>query len=348
MKNASAAALTILQSGRYLKQELWDITLASGQTYHFTGGQVPLPSVTLYLTTGATAGPYSYKTGLALIRGDYTQKTGTDGGTMKLSVVPVLSPDIASVQPPVLIAGYPFLQACRYGFLDGALVRFSKLFTNPPQTGSPMDTSPGASEFFDGTVEQIESGRFVAELTLSDHLVYMNTQQMPRNVWMAGCGHKFLDAGCDPTGSVRSASTFAGAIVAATDGAHFTTNLTQADHTFDLGYITFTSGANSGFSGTVTQFLHASGALIIRFPMPVAPSAGDTFTIVEGCDLSIANCNRHSNLAHHSGTPFIPVPETVLDGGIENPPAQTIGGQAGQIIASNPTGAGVVSGQYRT
>jgi hypothetical protein len=371
VKNSSAATQTILSGGEYGLAGLYDFTLSgSGLIYRFTDGQFPL-STTIYLPNGTTDGPHTYNVGLVLERGDITQKVGVEGGSMKLTVVPVAVPvgftytaDITTITAdttvitadttmlltttPVFIAGYPFLQACRYGLLDDALVRFSKFFYNPPSVGQQLVTSQGAVGYFEGIVEKMEVGRFMAELTINDYLVYMNTQQMPRNVYRAGCGHTFLDKGCDPTGSVRTAQTVTGATVTgATDGAHFTTNLTQADHWWDLGYFTFTSGVNQGFSGSISSFLHSGGAVVLKMALPNVPQVGDVFTAVPGCDLSIARCNVFGNLAHNMSTPFIPVPETMVDGGTFNPPAQNPGAQAGMLIGSGPTGR-YPGGKYST
>jgi Phage conserved hypothetical protein BR0599/Uncharacterized conserved protein (DUF2163) len=374
VKQVSTAALEILSGSQYLYQELYDIKISTGVTYSFTSGQVPV-----YAAIYPTTSPLTlYQTGLVLLRGDITQKIGVEGGSMKLTVVPVVIPPSdaggilmteagveietesgqlieieggtsGSPGSVTLIAGYPFLEACHLGILDGALVRMSKLFTNVPAAGELLDTSPGGIAYFEGTVEQMQVGRFKAELTIDDYLIYMNNQQMPRNLYMAGCGHRFLDAGCDPTGSVRAASTVTGAkITSVTNAGSFGTNLTQASTYFQLGYMTFTSGANEGFSGTVAT--QTGGAIVLKFPMPTAPAVGDTFTIVRGCDLSLSattGCVGRNNLIHNMSIPFMPVPETILDGGTDNVPAQTVGAQAGQIISAGPTGKGPIYGPYQ-
>ena len=348
-KIISTAALNILSSSQYYLAELYQFTLYTGAAYYFTSGQVP---ITTAIATGPTTfgATNTYATGLVLIRGDISQKIGVEGGSMKLTVIPATPPNIPGypANGPALINGYPFLEACHMGLLDGSTVQVSKFVATPPVPPAQMVTSQGAFGYYMGTVENMEVGRFKAELTVDDYLVYMNNQQMPRNVYMSGCMHRFLDHGCDPSGTVRTASTVTGATISAvTNAGSFTTSLTQADHYFDLGYMTFTSGVNNTFIGTISQQLHASGALVLKYPMPAAPSPGDTFNIVRGCDLSVASCNARSNLAHNSSVPFMPVPETILDGGTETPPAQNVGGQAGQIIGSGP-GYGAVFGKYKT
>jgi len=275
------------------------------------------------------------------VRDSITQKAGLEAGNMKLTI----SPQTDSPNAPILLGGYPFLTACRLHFLDAAIIQMSKLFMGPPSASGVLDTSPGAVGWFVGTALEVEVGRQSAVITVNDYLAYMGTQQMPRNLYQTGCSHKVYDAGCT---LLRSSFTSTGTISTAGDGAHFTTNLTQADHYFELGVITFTSGSNNGLQATVGSYLHSSGAIITRFPFPNTPSPGDAFSIYPGCDLTQATCtNKFSNLAHYMGTPYIPVPETMLDGGVNTPPAQQEGGQAGQVIGSQPTGR-TPKGKYTT
>ncbi len=326
MRSASAATLAILAGGQALLAELYDITLATGQTYHFTNFQVPL-TASIY---SPAEGPFTYQTGLTIKRSTITQKAGTNAGTMKLTV----SPQADSPNAPVLINGYPFLEACRLGFLDSAAMQMSKLFMNIPAAGATLDTSPGAVGWFKGVAQDIQVGRLSAEITVDDYLALVGIQQMPRQLFGVGCFHQVYDAGCT---LAKASFTSTGSVLAVTDAAHFTTNLTQADDYFDLGVITFTSGVNNGFAATVSSYKNASGALALRIPFPAPPAAGDTFSIYPGCDLQQSTCTtKFSNLAHFSGQPYIPVPETVIDGGTAAPPAQTQGGQAGQLIGSQP------------
>lgn len=334
LKSASAATLAILAGGQFLRADLYDITLTTGQAYRFTSFQIPLsaaifPSVTLN----------AYLTGLTIVRDTITQKVGLEAGSMKLTI----SPQSDSPNAPVLIAGYPILAAARYGFLAGAKVQLSKLFMNLPAAGHQIDTSPSAVGWFLGTIQAIEADRMSLVLTIDDSLAYLGTQQMPKNLWQVGCLYQVYDAGCT---LLKSAFTVSGTIASAGDAAHFTSNLTQVDDYFKLGVITFTSGVNNGFQANVQSYKHTGGAIATAFPFPKLPGVGDTFTIYPGCDLQQSTCSNtnsaigpaFNNLAHFSGQPYIPVPETMLDGGTQNPPQQTPGAQAGQVIGSQASG----------
>jgi hypothetical protein len=328
VKNSSAATQAILAGGQYILYCLYNVTLASGQTYFFTDGEVPLNGVTLYVP-GGTIGPFNYQTGLTLARDTVTMKAGTESGSMKLAMIPQADSPFST-----LIAGYPIMQAARYGFLDGATVLMSKCFLLPPAaTGGQLDVSPGAMGYFLGTMQGIDVDRFFVDVTIEDYLSLLGAQQMPAPLFQVGCFHQVYDAGC---GLLRAIFTVSGTISTAGDAAHFTTNLTQADDYFGLGNMTMTSGAAIGQSVNVASYKNASGAISVVNPFSVAPSPGDTFTAYPGCDRQQATCTtKFSNLKRFGGVGYMPVPETILDGGTDNPPLQTRGAQAGQIIGSS-------------
>jgi hypothetical protein len=81
---------------------------------------------------------------------------------------------------------------------------------------------------------------------------------------------------------------------------------------FTLGTITFTSGALAGRQQMIVDYTNPSGSGIIQTtpPLPVAPSAGDSFIALPGCDKTMTTCtSKFSNLTNYAGLPFIPLPE---------------------------------------
>lgn len=332
-----------MSSGQWTLVELFDITLATGQTYHFTAGDVPLTGISVTTKSG-TQGPFSYSTGFVIARDKLTQKVGTEAGNMELLIAP--QSDAPGGAPT--IAGYPIMQAARYGFLDGARFQYNKLFLN-----AAIGNNTSAVGWFSGTIQDIDADRLMVHLTIDDFLAYLANQQMPRLLWQTGCFHEVYDSGC---ALLKANFTSSGAITSVGDSAHFVTNLSQVSGYFKLGVLTFTSGANSGVSGPVNSFTQSSGgAFAMRFPFPALLSNGDTFAVYPGCDKQQATCSNAStsvgapfnNLPHFSGQPYIPVPETILDGGTDNPSAQKRGSTAGTIIGSQPSGR-TNYGQYKT
>lgn len=330
---------SILSGGQFALVGLYDITLATGQSYHFSDGDdATLPPVSI-LTPNATLGPFTYSLGFAIKRGNITQKVGAEAGHMDVH----FSPGLAAPT----VAGYPIQQAARYGFLDGALLRYSELYLDPA-----IAANSTAVGYFQGRIQDVEADALGVQLTVDDFLAYLGNQQMPRLLWQTGCFHEVYDAGCT---LLKSTFTVSGTVTSVGDQAHFVASaMTQPTGYFKLGVLTFTAGNNSGVSGPVNSFTNP-GAFAMRFPFPAAVQVGDTFTVYPGCDKLEATCQNNNsavgpafnNGIHFSGTPFVPVPETLYDGNIDNPPAQQPGSTAGTVVGSLPS-AKNVSPPYKT
>lgn len=326
MKAASAAAKAILATGTYKKAELFAISLAGGgATSRFTSADYPL-----------TVGGNQYLTGLTIIRGPVRQSVGLNIEGLDLEIWPQQDNPAGMVT----FGALPFLQACRAGVLDGARVLMSKIFLS-----SWSDTSPGAVPWFQGRINRTMPGRSSAKIYVNSDLELLDVQ-MPRNLVMTGCSHSLFDAGCTLNPATFQVS---GTVAAGAGVLSFNTNLTQANGYWNLGRITFTSGANNGVKRVVRASLNASGALTLLMPLAVAPANGDTFTILPECVKSQAACSNSvaangppfNNLMHFRGQPYVPNPETLYDGGTPNGSAPALGSQGG------PSGGSGFSGRNR-
>lgn len=334
MKAASAATLAILSSGQILRADLYAIGLVTGSTSFFTNYERPLNGVSV---NGGAA--QNYTGGWTVTRGATTQSVGLDAQELELTI----SPKWNNPGGPPLIAGYTLMQAARLGILDNAQVSYAKLFMMQPSGFNKLDVSPGGVGWFHGIISDIDVGRFALQLKISSNIIVLNQTQMPKNLWQAGCVHTVYDPGCAIT---KAAFTSSGTVGTVTNNGLFNTNLTQANDYFDLGVITFTSGLNNGFQTTVKSYLHTSGVVQTMLPFPGNVAPGDTFTIYPGCDRLQGTCTaKFSNLIHFKATPYVPVPETLYDGGTSNPATQTGGnGSIGQLgnIAGSQIGGGLL------
>jgi uncharacterized phage protein (TIGR02218 family) len=353
VKVASQATLAILASGQYIKIEFWQITLANGTPYYFTSGDLaPL-----------VVGGNTYVGGLIFVRDQLTTKAGVTVGSLEMTIEPQF--DYPGGQPN--IAGGTFLSQLRAGVFDNAVWLMSKGFflpsgsdpvtangytyTPPASPYSPMDTSPGLVPWWAGITSKVQAGRFSADVTLDEATAILDNQQMPRNMIQAGCVHQLFDAGCTLN---KSQNTYTGALTGSIAGNSAATNLTAAAFVngyFNLGIITFTSGVLNGASFTVSTSTGPSSASITTIlPFPSAPSVGDTFSIVPGCDKTFPTCGSNkfklpsgsfgSNAAHYRGCPFVPQPETLYDGGTGSQTLSSIGTQGKPGAGSPFTGTG--------
>lgn len=328
MKGASAATLAILATGQYLKFEFYEFTLADGSVLRFTNADVPLK-----------VGANTYLTGLTILRSGSTQKVGLGVQSLELEIWPQADNPAGAIT----IAGYPFLRAVNLGAFDGARLLFSKGFFNAPVLGV-LDTTPGIVAWNQGKVSNAVATRSRALITIGDDTQQLNVM-MPRNVLQTGCVHSLFDAGCG-----LSQATYTSAQTVTAGGPNtadsFTTGHGVADGFFDLGVIKFTSGANAGVSRTIKSYVISGGRITVFQPFPFVPATGDAFTTYPGCDKLQATCSsKFSNLSRFRGYPYVPVPETLYDGGTPNGPAPALGGQGGGGAGSTFTGI-VDEGSY--
>lgn len=290
--SASGAGATIaLLNGvpDFVMCDLWQITLNGGTVILWHGAGVNTP-ISFAATGGQSAAANgTYLAGPVITRGKISTKLGVEVASLDATFAAAATDLINGT------ALIPFAQG--RGF-DGALVTLYRAFI--PSWAPPIAIT-GVTTSFSGRVTELKNiTRSSFQLTVKSQLVLLNVSMGP-DVYQAGCLNTHYDAACG-----LSASNVAGTVGASASTTSIPSNLTNADDFFDLGTITFTSGANNGLKRAVKKYLHASGTITVAYPLPVAPSNGDTFNAVRGCLLTMADCSAQSNLIHFRGQPFIP------------------------------------------
>lgn len=318
----------ILAGSQYLMVNVFKFTLVSGTTLYYTDTDADI-SVSGPLPGYSGPGAQTFLTGIAIVRGNLKQERGIKVQTCDLEMSPQ-----ADTYNSTLVAGTGFLQAVRQALFDSAQIQWWRCIFNLPSTqGAQLDTSPGGFLRFQGIVDSATAGRQKATLTLASQVSLLDIQ-MPRNLIQQSCLHSLYDSGCTLS---KAAFTVTGTVSTNLNNItnnDITTNLTQPDDQFSLGIITFTSGQNNGVSRTVRRYLHTSGEVQFVNPPPNVILAGDAFSIVAGCPKTQAACGNtnaaigptFNNLAHNRSFPYVPVPETLYNGGVTSP---TLGGARG-------------------
>lgn len=284
----AGATVALLNSGvDFQMVDLYTLTLSGGTVLRWSAAAVPI-----------TFNGNTWALGPAIGRGKISSKLGVEVATLDM--------DIAA-NPTDLLNGAPLIPFIRGSGLDGASI---KLETGYLATWTYPYVVTGTTISFSGRVTSIKKlSRTKVTLTVSSWLVLLNIKSNP-NLYQSPCGNTLYDSAC---GLSQAAYQHSGATTGTGSVTAFNTNLTSADGTFTQGYIVFTSGLNNGQRRAVSTYVAASGALTLAFPLPFAPVAGDTFTISDGCDLTMSRCSSHfNNLIHFRGEPFIPPPETLL------------------------------------
>jgi uncharacterized phage protein (TIGR02218 family) len=234
----------------------------------------------------------------------FSQKIGVEVDETKIKLMSVGSNVIES---------QAVLQFIGQGGMDGAFVMvFRAMMPNPNDGSVPhpikFDTSMGAPIVFAGFVADITNlDRSSAELSVKSRKELLNIP-FPYATYQASCRWPLYGVGC----TLSQAAFVTAGVVAGVSGVPllFQTNLPQADDYFDEGVITFTSGLNNGVTRTVRLYLNTSGEVLLFYPLPHPPLAGDTFNIYPGCDKQKQTCvNKFANGNNFGGFRFIPPPE---------------------------------------
>jgi uncharacterized phage protein (TIGR02218 family) len=282
MRAASPAFIQLLNTAsEFYLADLYSFTLANGQLLRYSGADI---SVTVN-------GNLYVAGGLEFVRGQTRTMVGLEVDTLEVTLF---------ADATTTVNGMPALAFARTGGFDGATFVLERMIA-----ASPADTSAGTVVMFSGRIADVEVGRTTAKLSVKSLLELLNLQ-LPRNLYQPGCVHTLFDSGCR---LLKANFAVSGQVLAGSTAALLNTNLGQATGTFDLGTISFSSGANAGRAATVKA--QVGGTLSFANPLPAAPAIGDTFTAYPGCDKSQATCTaKFANLANFRGFPYVPMPET--------------------------------------
>ena len=275
------ATVALLNSGAdFVMADLWSITLNGGVVirWHGAGFNTPL-----------TFNGNTWNAGPLIDRGKITTKLGVDVATLEATITASATDLINAV------ALLPFVRG--NGF-DGATVVLQRAYL--PAWGQPIT---GVTIAFSGRVTALKNlSRTQFQMTVSAWTVLLNVSMGP-DVFQAGCLNNLYDANCTLN---KASFAFSGAVTGAATTTACNTNLGEPDGFFTQGQLVWLTGPNAGLSRAVATYANAAGAMTFAFPLPNAPTAGDTFTAYRGCNLTMAACSAFGNLTHFRGQPFTP------------------------------------------
>lgn len=251
--------------------ELYTFTLANGTASYFTTFDVDLP----YRGQVYRAGLLNFD------RGTIRCSVGIEVDDVTVSIYPDMDSDLASL--PLF---------CNNGGFDGAWVKIERA------------RKSYVVHLFEGVIADAVGDRTRCELTISAGTVLLNID-MPRNVYTPGCIYTLFDAGC---GVNKADFGQAAVVMTGSDRRVLISGLSAENGYFDLGTVSFISGANAGATRTVRE--STGGTLVLSYPLSNDPAPGDTLSVYPGCDKRITTCeNSFFNKSRYRGFPFIPVPE---------------------------------------
>jgi uncharacterized phage protein (TIGR02218 family) len=292
MKPASTALINLLASRQFFSADLYLFSLVGGGQLTYCGGDKDIIWNNITWSAAGSVGPYfDRKDNKAKCH----WKVGVEVDTLVFEVLPGSS----------TVLGDPFLSAVRQGIFDGAEMTLYRAFM--PSYGN---VAAGTVIMFVGRIAEIDAGRSVATFSVNSHLELLN-QNMPRNLYQSGCLNTLYDIGCTLN---KSSFAVSGSVTPGSTQSVINAALSQASGVFDMGVITFTSGANNGISRTVKTYFQANPSTVsIIVPLPSVPATGDNFTIYPGCDKQQSTCQgKFNNLANFRGFPYVPENSTAV------------------------------------
>lgn len=214
------------------------------------------------------------------------------------------------------------LFASQKGF-DDAGAKIERLYI--PATGG---ITSQAMWWWGGPVGRVKPTSVTVELDVESGMAKLAATLLPRLVFGPGCVNMLYDSACQ---LVQADNTYACTVAASptpTVSVFGTGTVlpaaTQLSDYFRLGVVTFTSGTLSGQKRGVRIDSFSAGVhtLTMDKPLPVAPVAGDAFSLFPGCDKQQATCGSitnstigkfrispstyGSNVAHFRGFPYVP------------------------------------------
>ena len=285
MKICSETLKTYLATAtEFFRCDLYEITLRSGTVLRYADydQQITLADERVFLATG----PQFQR-----------------GQTKLTAKIEVDSLDVSVfVESTDLIGSISWMKAAQLGLFDDADLTLYKCFMSSP--GVVVE----ALEWFSGYVDVKTGGGLEMEWKINSYMQRLNVDYPVRRYYPT-CPYSLYDYNC---GAVIGSFTTAGHVVTAVSKKEITTDLTFADDYYDLGGLTFTSGALSGVSIAIEKSYHTNGRLVLIISLDALPTAGDHFNVYPGCDKTPEMCNsKFNNVVYNRSTPFIPLKETI-------------------------------------
>lgn len=301
-ESAPGALVALINTGVFVYGTLYTLTLADGTVIRLTDADMNITDTT------HTWDSRTVRVDPKEERSTGHWRRGLDVDTWLATFLPRIVDPITGTLFPDTINGSPWTAAARQGAIDGADVQIDRgYFASWPVPYRTVATPVGILTVFAGRAAEVDVTDLKVIVTINDYRELLGIK-MPKDVYQAGCRHTLYDVGCTLSAAAFSRATMA---IGGTSRAVLKSNVAAppGSATYTLGKIKMTSGLNSGFSRTVSQWTPGSFSLLNPLPFEVLP--GDTFTAYAGCDRAMATCTLFANLLNYGGEPFIPDSSTV-------------------------------------
>ena len=299
------------------RADLFAIGLPTGQTMFVTSGQL---DITVPFGTPGWSGNQDPSLGFqttlfsAMTYGRWTRGAITSEASFELNSNTMALTCITTAGQTYPDLSIGLLYAALNGLFDAAQVT---VWTAYMPQGGYGNVSVGLETKFTGTITKLtDIGRTSVSFDCADPFYLLGpSTKVPTRLIQSVCPWSFGDANCDVAGGLAA---YTHAFTAKTGSNQWVllpvtnfTGVAAAAGYFAQGVATCLTGANKGLSQSVQ--ISAAGALTMMGPWFLPVAAGDTFTVIAGCDKSLPTCiSKFNNEIHNGSAPFAPVPTTAL------------------------------------
>lgn len=124
-----------------------------------------------------------------------------------------------------------------------------------------------------------------------------------------GCPVDLGSTGIGKCNKVLTGFTVSGTVSSVVSGVQLNVTIagTFPDGWFNFGVLTWTGGVNTGRSMEVKNWYESPEVVVLYLPTGLPASAGDTFTMVRGCDKTLDTCRDvFNNVVNFQGFPHLP------------------------------------------
>jgi uncharacterized phage protein (TIGR02218 family) len=303
-RNMPSGLISFLQRNpNCIRADLFTITLPNGHTLYATDGQfdIVVPEHTpgwIWTTTVFSASEYGLWS-----RGAITSEAGFDlsSNTMDLTCIPQQGTMFPGSQSGILFAAMN-------GLFDACQVTVQTCYMPFGEWGN---VSNGIETKFFGQITDLqEVSRSKVAFECADPLYLLN-MKVPSRLIQSNCPWGFADVNCG-----LNPASFTVDFTAAAGTSKWTlvpsSAFSQPAGYYTQGVVKCLTGANLGLSQAVK--LHdTNGNLQVMAPWIFPVAAGDTFSVIAGCDKSLTTCTqKFSNQVHFGGMPFSPPPASSI------------------------------------
>lgn len=209
--------------------------------------------------------------------------------------------------PTDMFQGLTLANALLWGRFDGGTLLRDRYFAQEFGVGNVPTAWMGGTRLYSGKIASIdELGRSYCKFKSRSQLTALDIN-VPSTLFLPQCRNALYDVRCKLNRDLYRADAVVGA---GSTSSVIKWSGATADYALGSLYIVTVSGVT--LIRTVRDVV-VGDSLLLAYPLEIAPTVGQNFTVYQGCDRSFSRCRDHfNNQVNFRGYPFVPTEDTAL------------------------------------